>query len=271
MRFNDFLNEYSYDRDGKQEGRKTPIAEEEAMGIIKQSCKNITSYYKNNKERIYRGSSRINSDFAITDPEQYERKSRNTYNFYTLLMDNLPNWSAYPKRSKSLVCSTNQNSAANYGGQVFLLFPFDSCKIGVCPSTDVWGTTIAIDVGWGKLAWDSIGGILRNMGFVDTDWQELANDLRGFTQKDSRNASGIGIPAYGESPLLTAFAKSKSKNLLAFFQKMMNPKDRGFTLIPTSGPLPSENRELWIGGDKIVSVDVGNYGTMKEDAFIGQL
>jgi hypothetical protein len=144
------------------------------------------------------------------------------------------------------------------------LFPFDSCKIGICPGTDIWGTKLPIESGWDKLAWDSLGGILRNLELRDDDWESLEAGLKNFT----RDTEPDVIPAYHQTPLLAAFKKTKAKNLLVFLQQIMNPTKRGFTLVSTSGPLPSVNRELWVGGDKIVMVDIGKYGTAKEDAFL---
>ena len=43
------------------------------------------------------------------------RKSANTKNWYTLLMDNiLPEWAAYPKRSQSFICSTSERRANDF-------------------------------------------------------------------------------------------------------------------------------------------------------------
>lgn len=55
------------------------------------------------------------------------RKSANTYNYYTLLIDNDPAWSAYPPRSASVIASTNHDYARNYG----------SC-ICCCPKAIPW-------------------------------------------------------------------------------------------------------------------------------------
>lgn len=65
------------------------------------------------------------------------RKSANTYNYYTLLIDNDPAWSAYPPRSASVIASTNHDYARNYGS-LYLLLPEGNPQVGVCSQEDFW-------------------------------------------------------------------------------------------------------------------------------------
>jgi len=70
-----------------------------------------------------------------------ERKSANTYNYYTLWMDNDPAWASFPKRSRSLICSTSLNIASSYkgqGGKPMVVIPVENCTIGVCSAADLW-------------------------------------------------------------------------------------------------------------------------------------
>ena len=87
---------------------------------------------------IYRGLRNNISLYAFVEPEKYTRVSANTENYYTLMIDNSPNWEGYPKRSKSIICSSSKSGASGYGN-VYRVIPKNGAKIGVCSSDDFWG------------------------------------------------------------------------------------------------------------------------------------
>jgi len=88
--------------------------------------------------RIYRGiTGSAEWPYWIVKPGSAERKSRNTSNFYTGLIDNLPSWKNYPKRSRSIICSTGRGGAASFGN-VLDVFPKNGAKIGICSAEDFW-------------------------------------------------------------------------------------------------------------------------------------
>ncbi len=72
--------------------------------------------------RIHTGSGTF-----LADSTRHLRKSANTHNYYTLLMDNLSSWDNYPKRSKSFICSVINNPRSGTG---FVVLPFDNPKVG---------------------------------------------------------------------------------------------------------------------------------------------
>ena len=115
------------------EGRGKAIDEYEAAELFKKNCKQ----YKWGEQTFYRGvEGRLLQPYFI-DPSKSERKSANTSNFYTLWIDNSKKWADYPKRSKSLICTTQAQTAAGYGTS-YMMIPYDGAKIGVCPSYDMW-------------------------------------------------------------------------------------------------------------------------------------
>jgi len=66
------------------------------------------------------------------------RKSANTTNEFTLLVDNfLPSWKPFPLRSESFICTTNVNTAEAYGESYYVL-PFGNPNIAVCSTNDIW-------------------------------------------------------------------------------------------------------------------------------------
>lgn len=91
--------------------------------------------------KIYRGmkaGSNVENNILIADSSKAPpRRSANTHNFYTYIIDNSKDWKRFPKRSMSFICSTNARSAGSYG-IVYQVFPVNGTKIGVCPSRDFW-------------------------------------------------------------------------------------------------------------------------------------
>jgi hypothetical protein len=91
---------------------------------------------------MWRGSEHDFAALKIIEPSKHERVSANTSNVYTLLIDNLRSWSEYPKRSRSIICSTSAFNAAGYGvhNPPHQVFPEDGAKIGVAPRSDIWNS-----------------------------------------------------------------------------------------------------------------------------------
>ena len=84
-----------------------------------------------NDTPIYRGvklmSNEVNhNDVMLFNPKAIERKSANTNNFYTWIVDDLDSWKDYPKRSKSLICS-NSTSTRAYG-PLYRVIPFKNAN-----------------------------------------------------------------------------------------------------------------------------------------------
>jgi hypothetical protein len=99
--------------------------------------------YAANGSAIYKGSSRYHSDdkLFMRDPMSFPepRRSKNTMNYYTEWVDNSPQWEKFPKRSRSLICSTNVTTARTYGN-VAAVVPIIDTKVGVCPQNDWWNS-----------------------------------------------------------------------------------------------------------------------------------
>ena len=86
---------------------------------------------------IYRGVNigPENLSYLVTPNPANPRMSANTYNYYTLIINNAHAWKEFPKRE--IICTTNENSAWGFG-DVYRVFPQNGAKIGICPRTDIW-------------------------------------------------------------------------------------------------------------------------------------
>ena len=97
--------------------------------------KDFSSYSFANSQ-IFRGKEG-GPAYGYIDPSNFERESAHTKNYYTLIIDNSEKWSEYPDRSKSIVCTTGQRAASNYG-DTYLVIPEGSPKVGIAPARDIW-------------------------------------------------------------------------------------------------------------------------------------
>jgi hypothetical protein len=127
MKFKQFLTE----------SRSKSLKENEAYTLIHKHCKQALKAYKDNYV-IYRGIFNPINEFLYIDPKKGKpRRSANTQNYYTLLIDNSPYWKDYPKRSQSIICTTSYKKAMSFD-TVYEVFLYDGAKIGICPEDDFW-------------------------------------------------------------------------------------------------------------------------------------
>jgi len=106
----------------------------DAYNYIKKNCND----WINNPKTIYRVLEQQVSDFFISTPIQ--RKSKDNKNFYTLIIDNDPRFSNFPKRSKSFICSLNEDSwiMRNRETLTYNVIPVDNSNWGVLNTIDIY-------------------------------------------------------------------------------------------------------------------------------------
>lgn len=118
------------------------------------------------------------SDIMITDTAAGERRSQNTSNQYTLILDNNPYMKDYPKRKKSLICTTSETTAGGFG-QVYAVIPFDSVKkIASTNVGDLWNVIIKLwDFSVSIEVWNDLWDILDLSESEWSKWEEFQNQL----------------------------------------------------------------------------------------------
>src|SRR4051812_3088795 len=103
---------------------------DQAIELLNIHCKNGLTAIENGC-LLYRGEKKKNSiPFQMIDASRGERTSKDTNNIYQLMMDNSTALANYPKRSKSLICSTSYSEARDYG-IARVIIPFDDVEIAV--------------------------------------------------------------------------------------------------------------------------------------------
>lgn len=90
-----------------------------------------------NGDYIYKGMyTQLDDKSAYYFDKIENRVSANTYNYYTLWINNSDDWSNFPNRN--VIASTNYETASEYGLQTYIILPKNNTKIGVCPKHDIW-------------------------------------------------------------------------------------------------------------------------------------
>ena len=109
--------------------KSTIVMNEDAA--IKYVLKNCTEWV-DNPIKIKRG---IDAHHEYFYSKPVKRLSRDCYNYYTLIMDNAPEWQYYPKRTKSFICSMYEASQGEYE---YVVIPEDGSNWGIASNEDIY-------------------------------------------------------------------------------------------------------------------------------------
>lgn len=149
--------------DGKQP-KYEDLTVEEAIATLNTHCKDALWMLHDNMP-LWRGDPRVPSSsepwFMKVDTSATERKSQNTSNYYTVLLDNIPSMANFPKRSRSFIGSTSYDRARSYGyvgNKFFIMIPYDGVKIGIVGRQDIWDTEVRLF------------GSSRQISDINNDW-----------------------------------------------------------------------------------------------------
>lgn len=118
---------------------ETPISSEEAENILKTKCKKNFSV----GPILFRGNSVLTGEYYLFTGKATRKSADNVPNHYTMLFSRyLNSWFKYPKRDSSLICITNEHTAAKYAkpsGSVYQIIPYDSSgPFGCAGVPDFW-------------------------------------------------------------------------------------------------------------------------------------
>lgn len=186
MKFKAYINETKWGSMNRPaEGRSKPISIDKAKLLMEKNCKKILKHYKKGTTVISRKNFNFRKNNAmITDPTKGRpRKSVNTYNWYTMLIDELmPEWSKYPKRSKSIIARVVPIRSFKDGytpelSDEFIVMPYDKCELGMCPQSDIWISFKGAD--YVDMVVDLVASIFTTMG---ENPREIEDDPKKFKE-----------------------------------------------------------------------------------------
>jgi len=244
MKFLNFLNEHTNNDTYDIKHRGVDVDEKSAFKIFEKNC-NINSL----KYNIHRGM-HYEGDFYMIDPTKSLRISRNTSNFYTLLIDNLPSWSKYPKRSKSIICTTEYRLSQDYGHS-YTVLPFKDAKIGICPAGDLW------DV--------DNGTVLNINDFInDTFWEaDIKFDEKRENFEDLYNKLMEAEGVLSKEIIATSFFKTmnmkfnEGNSIIDNIKDVLEPNKLGFEYSTGNTYRDThDSNEVWIEGRSLLISDL---------------
>lgn len=153
----------------------TILTLDEALDTVVTHCRSNRGLYAT--DAFFKGFSKDILDgenYAILDTTLTTRKSQNTFNFYTMILDENAKKNGFPLRSKSLIGTTSDSDADGYAGAngLFALIPFDNAKVGFVNDVDMWDKYVNI-LGVG-FSIDGIAEMLRrSFGLKDDSLDRL--------------------------------------------------------------------------------------------------
>ena len=210
-----------------------PNQYEKTWKNIEDRCSEAVQAYIQHGIGLWKGFNyQVNDDVIITTPAAVERKSRNTTNYYTVLLDNLPVWQQYPKRSRSLICANTKEHANQYSlpGVPYLILPFNGAKIGVCPESDIWTSFKH----WQTLL--ALTSVLNNAHIAVNSYQAMISDI---LDNSVKLAETLYIPELA--------AAATNADVINIFSEILDPETNNFDLINISNLRRFKNsrRECW--------------------------
>lgn len=195
----------------------------------------------------------VNDKARFTDPMKGKpRISRNTSNYYTLLIDNSPKWKRYPKRSQSIIATT--------GTAAFFVFAENKSKYGVCPSHDFWDSfkqsgiysmddfndtleDLASAAGATQASYDDdISLIKSTFKIIDKAKMEGQDKLKKEYVKRSQ---------YTDTGFMTDYFNDIDLKLYTHCEKLLDPNKNGFRIKFAGSQIPG-NLEVWTNGKAIL-------------------
>lgn len=227
MKLNELLNEAR---------RKEDISLEKAEELLRLNCKDAIKHFST---PLWRGGN-FEEDAYLLQPELGTRRSANTANYYTIIMDEFLPKLGYPKRSASMIFGNNENY--NYTvsyGETSAIFPYDGVKIGVCEKGDIWQTT-SFNIGYSNYSssmaeWNKRFG--SALHWSDSTYKEFIADIKSTLENPNSLGHDIAKDIFGagnvETILKTAYSAENLNLELATTKNIYNIE---------------KARELWVGG-----------------------
>ena len=163
------------------ESRTAQITDKEFVMLVKDNCKE----YLANPKYMQRMKEDFNGEYSYIDPKQHVRRPLMKNGggvvsaHHTLLMDNLPSWKSFPKRSESLIGSLKFNEDHAFGQRCYLVIPYDGARFGLAPCSDLWGSYC--EVGDMKYEFDNLfTERLTDLGVSEKSYAAMMKDLQHY-------------------------------------------------------------------------------------------
>ncbi len=228
------------------------ISQEDALEIINSQCSKSKWMLRSSDYAIFRGESARavkmgrETGFLTVDPSATLRKSENTTNYYTVILDNTPSMSHYPKRSRSFIASTNIHTSSHFSytddhDGIFVLVPYNKTKIGVCNYPDIW--LHEFEMFGEKFSFEDAAFLfLRRLGIRPDTWEAIVKFADDLKREEELQKLFYAI-----------FKKAKPGDHERFLEEIdfqFAPERLGFELEDGSSIRTKayDDNEVWVGG-----------------------
>lgn len=174
------------------------------------------------------------------------RHAANTTNTSNLLLQVMPAWKAFPRRS--VICTTDRMYAGGYG-PVYRVFPVNGTKIGVCPGMDFWQLPFL------KAITDSF----NSLNTLNISLENYAHNISRMTLEGDDPQILIGqlkqlardwIQQRSDRRFYSRAVKDEN-SILERLYEILDPANNHFTQITIGEGIPPK-REVWFDGKALL-------------------
>ncbi len=240
------------------EGRSMELGEKEAHNFMTKHCQDAMK-----GSEIFRGNRTLRADYYLIDTSVADDRISPfaANNIYNLLLSNLPSWKHYPKRNRSVICTTDKNNASGRGdGTFYRVLPIDNSKIGICPSSDIFyafegvGVWTLNDLNRDLESFFEDNGITDNIKWIDKDFSKFTNACRK-VDKLKKEESLTDLPEW-----MNSYEIGKDF-FIDWLDEILSPNNNGFKLINAGDKFDDDRAEVWTDGKCLlvkIGSDIGN-------------
>jgi hypothetical protein len=163
-------------------------------------------------------------------------------NWHNLLLSNLESWSEYPKRNKCLIGASHGRAFTHGGTDDYLIIPYDTTKIGLCPKDDIWDSfktkTLYLSK-WVSLIIKMVGDLNGVELTDDKNWSNLLPYLdKKYLQEDfiwdvPQNRTAVNKNLF--FVIGKGIVYDNDKTLLENLNHFLSPEFNNFSLLTFGG------------------------------------
>ncbi len=218
--------------------RRVPVKGNDIEKIIKEYAPWYDIYVEEGKMSIFRGvkhsDKRMKSkDAYLINPKNFHRESKDTQNMHNIIMDNSEYWKDYPKRSESLICTTDPHYAKSFG-DLYRVIPIKkNAFFGAVEGYDIFAgfqNLKEIDDDIDDLK--DLETYLENT--FDRFWTKELYDVKDLENATSREMLDY-LPEEGDDHTITGWTYErydamvkKYRNFVKYLEEHMKPMDNDF-------------------------------------------
>jgi hypothetical protein len=256
MRLTQYLTEFQ-DTESQTKSRVKKIDKTKAQDLLKSKCKKAVVDFLTHGVHIQRyANDARNSEYGFLDSSNLPpRLSRNSQNYYTLIINDDPSWKGYPKRQ--IIGTIRKNNMETSSG-LWHIFPFDGVKVGIVPGDDIWDSfsNLRSEVGIMARRYNEFISMMLNYGNTNNNRtfdKRLAEFKQACKNTDQWIADNDGIENIVKEKFLNLIGEESLNSYNGDYYKSIlhyyNPK--GFNVSTPGSMTGKDGSEVWLDGPAV--------------------